>query len=336
MRKLAFSLFLLTLVIVIGTIGYIVIEGWGLFDAFYMTIITLSTVGYMEVHPLSFEGRIFTSLLIFAGVGTAFYVFTMLTETIVSGQLQDFLGRKRLEAKLETLHDHYIICGYGRIGRHICRMIAKEVPFVVVEKDHETVEEIEKEGFLFLEGDATQEEVLKKAGINRAKGLVSVLRSDADNVYITLTARSLNPKLFIIARADEEHVEKKLKRAGSDKVVSPYLIGARRMALTILRPAVTDFLELVTPEEHLELQLEEVRISEKSDLVAKNLLNSQIKQISGVIVLAIKKATGEMIFNPPPEYVFEAGDVVVALGDRKGLARLEELASGQKRLKDFV
>lgn len=329
-------MFLLTLVIVIGTIGYIVIEGWGLFDAFYMTIITLSTVGYMEVHPLSFEGRIFTSLLIFAGVGTAFYVFTMLTETIVSGQLQDFLGRKRLEAKLETLHDHYIICGYGRIGRHICRMIAKEVPFVVVEKDHETVEEIEKEGFLFLEGDATQEEVLKKAGINRAKGLVSVLRSDADNVYITLTARSLNPKLFIIARADEEHVEKKLKRAGSDKVVSPYLIGARRMALTILRPAVTDFLELVTPEEHLELQLEEVRISEKSDLVAKNLLNSQIKQISGVIVLAIKKATGEMIFNPPPEYVFEAGDVVVALGDRKGLARLEELASGQKRLKDFV
>ncbi len=334
-QRLLVALFLLLLVTFVGTLGYILIEGWDFFDALYMTVITLSTVGYGEIHPLSEAGRTFTIFLIFAGVGIAFYVFTMITETIVSGQLQEFLGRRRLEAKLETLHDHYIICGYGRIGRHICHMIAKEVPFVVVEKDPEVVKEIDKEGFLYLEGDATHEEVLKKVGIERAKGLVSVLRSDADNVYITLTARGLNEKLFIIARADEEHVEKKLKRAGADKVVSPYLIGARRMALIILRPAVTDFLELVTPEENLELQLEEVRISDRSDLVGKTLLESGIRQFSGAIILAIKKVTGEMIFNPPPDYVFETGDVVVALGDRKGLARLEEVASGNKRLEEF-
>ncbi|NPA49329.1 MAG: potassium channel protein [Thermodesulfobacteria bacterium] len=335
-ERLFIALFLLILVLFVGTMGYFLIEGWSLFDALYMTIITLSTVGYGEVHPLSEAGRLFTIFLIFAGVGIAFYVFTMVTETIISGQLQDFLGKRRLEAKLETLHDHYIICGYGRIGRHICHIIAKEVPFVVVEKNPQVVKEIEKEGFLYLEGDATHEEVLKKAGIDRAKGLVSVLRSDADNVYITLTARGLNEKLFIIARADEEHVETKLKRAGADKVVSPYLIGARRMALIILRPAVTDFLELVTPEQSVELQLEEVRISDRSDLVGKPLLESGIRQFSGAIILAIKKVTGEMIFNPPPDYIFEAGDVVVALGDRKGLARLEEVASGRKKLKDLL
>ncbi|WP_231887757.1 potassium channel family protein [Thermodesulfatator autotrophicus] len=330
------SLVLLFCIVFAGTFGYFLIEGWNLFDSFYMTIITLSTVGYSEVHPLSHEGRIFTSFLIFAGVGVAFYVFTMITEAVVSGQLQDFLGRKRLESKLETLHDHYIICGYGRIGKHICHMIAKEVPFVVIEKNPKVIEEIDKAGFLYLEGDATQEEVLQKAGIERAKGLVSVLRSDADNVYITLTARGLNSKLFIIARADEEHVEQKLKRAGADKVVSPYLIGARRMALSILRPAVTDFLELVTPTKHLELQLEEVRISSKSDLVGKTLINSQLRKISGAIILAIKKVTGEMVLNPPPDYEFEPGDVLVALGDRESLAALEELAFGRKKLKDFL
>ncbi len=178
--------------------------------------------------------------------------------------------------------------------------------------------------------------MLKKAGIERAKGLVSVLKSDADNVYITLTARGLNPNLFIITRADEEHVEKKLKRAGADKVVSPYLIGARRMALIILRPAVTDFLELATPEQNLELQLEEVRISSRSDLVGKNLIESGIRQFSGAIILAIKKVTGEMIFNPPPDYTFEVDDIVIALGDREGLAKLEEVAEGKRHLKEFL
>jgi len=336
LRQFVYSVALLFVLLLLGTYGYYLLEGWSFFDALYMTVITLSTVGFGEVHPLSPEGRVFTILLIMGGVGVAFYVFTMITETIVSGQLQDFLGRRRIEAKLAALHDHYIICGYGRIGRHICHMIAKEVPFVVIEYNHEVAKEIEKEGFIYFEGDATQEEVLKKVGIERAKGLVSVLKSDADNVYITLTARGLNPKLFIIARADEEHVEKKLKRAGADKVVSPYLIGARRMALIILRPAVTDFLELATPEQNVELQLEEVRVRAKSDLVGKTLMESGIRQFSGAIILAIKKVTGEMIFNPPPDYVFEEDDTVVALGDREGLAKLEEVAAGKRRLKDFL
>ncbi len=336
LQHICFSILSLIILICIGTIGYYLIEGWSFSDAFYMTIITLSTVGFSEVHPLSEAGRYFTIFLILGGVGVALYVFSTVTEAVVSGQLQELLGRQRLEAKIGTLKGHYIICGYGRIGQHICRIIAKEVPFVVVESDPERAQQVEKDGYIYFQGDATHEETLKKVGIDRAKGLVSVLGSDADNVYITLTARSLNPKLFIIARADEEHVMRKLERAGADKVISPYLIGARRMALTILRPAVTDFLELATPEANLELQLEEVRIQAKSELVGKKLIESEIRRFSGAIILAVRKVTGEMIFNPPPEYVLDVNDTLVALGDRKGLARLEEVAAGTRRLKDFL
>ncbi len=336
LRQFFVGLMLLVLLLFVGTLGYYLIEGWPFLDAFYMTVITISTVGFGEIHPLSAGGRIFTVFLILAGVGVAIYVFSAVTEVIVSGQIQNLLGRRRLEYKIETLRDHYIICGYGRIGHHICHIISKEVPFVVVENDPERIKALEDDGFIYYQGDATNEDTLKKVGIERARGLVAVLGSDADNVYITLTARSLNPKLFIIARADEEHVVRKLQRAGADKVISPYLIGARRMAMTILRPAVTDFLELATPEANLELQLEEVRIRAQSDLVGKKLIESGIRQFSGAIILAVRKVTGEMVFNPPPEYVLEAGDTLVALGDRKGLSRLEDVAAGKRRLKEFV
>ncbi len=335
LRQFFIAVLSFLLLIFVGTLGYHLIEGWSVFEAFYMTIITLSTVGFGEIHPLSESGRLFTMFLILGGVGVAIYVFSMVTEAVVSGQLQELLGRRRLEHKIEALKGHYIICGYGRIGRHICRIIAKEVPFVIIENDPEAIKEIEKEGFIYVEGDATHEDVLKKAGIERAKGLVGVLRSDADNVYVTLTARSLNPNLFIIVRADEEMVVRKLERAGADKVISPYLIGARRMALTILRPAVTDFLEVATPETSLELQLEEVSIRANSDLVGKKLIESGIRQFSGAIILAVRKVTGEMIFNPPPEYILEEDDTLVALGDRKGLGRLENVAAGTQRLSEF-
>ena len=336
LRQFLVGVLLLILLLFVGTLGYYLLEGWSISDAFYMTVITISTVGFSEIHPLTEKGRIFTIFLILGGVGVAIYVFSTVTEVIVSGQIQNLLGRRRLEYKIETLRGHYIICGYGRIGRHICHIIAREVPFVVVENDPERIKELENDGFIYFQGDATHEDVLKKVGIERAKGLVAVLGSDADNVYITLTARSLNSDLFIIARADEEHVVRKLERAGADKVISPYLIGARRMAMTISRPAVTDFLELATPEANLELQLEEVRIYAQSDLVGKKLIESGIRQFSGAIILAVRKVTGEMVFNPPPDYVLEPGDTLVALGDRKGLPRLEEVASGKRHLKDFV
>ncbi len=336
LRQFLVGLVLLVLLLFVGTLGYYLLEGWPLFDAFYMTVITISTVGFGEIHPLTSGGRLFTVFLILGGVGVAIYVFSAVTEVIVSGQIQNLLGRRRLEYKIETLRDHYIICGYGRIGHHICHIIAREVPFVVLENDPERIKALEDDGFIYYQGDATNEDSLKKVGIERARGLVAVLGSDADNVYITLTARSLNPKLFIIARADEDHVVRKLQRAGADKVVSPYLIGARRMAMTILRPAVTDFLELATPEANLELQLEEVRIRAQSDLVGKKLIESGIRQFSGAIILAVRKVTGEMVFNPPPDYILEAGDTLVALGDRKGLSRLEDVAAGKRRLKEFV
>ncbi len=335
LRHLLVGIFSFLFLICVGTLGYHLIEGWSLCEAFYMTIITLSTVGFGEIHPLSEFGRLFTIILILGGVGVAIYVFSMVTETVVSGQLQELLGRRRLEHKIAALKGHYLICGYGRIGRHICRIIAKEVPFVVIENDPEIIKEIEKAGFIYIEGDATHEDILKRAGIERAKGLVGVLPSDADNVYVTLTARSLNPKLFIIVRADEERVVRKLERAGADKVISPYLIGARRMALTILRPAVTDFLELATPETSLELQLEEVVVKAHSELVGKKLIESGIRQFSGAIILAVRKVTGEMIFNPPPGYILGEDDTLVALGDRKGLSKLEDVASGVRGLNDF-
>ncbi len=335
LRQFFIALLLLIILLFVGTLGYYLLEGWSLLDAFYMTVITISTVGFGEVHPLTNAGRLFTIFLILGGVGVAIYVFSAVTEVMVSGQIQNILGRRRLEYKIENLKEHYIICGYGRIGHHICHLIARELPFVVVENDPERIKALEESGFIFYQGDATNEDILKRVGIERAKGLVAVLGSDADNVYISLTARSLNPELFIIARADEDHVVRKLQRAGANKVVSPYLIGARRMAMTILRPAVTDFLELATPEANLELQLEEVRITSQSGLVGKKLIESGIRQFSGAIILAVRKITGQMIFNPPPDYIIEAGDTLVALGDRKGLLRLEEVASGKKGLKNF-
>ncbi len=326
LRRLGLGLAFLLALLSFGTVGNYFLEGHSWFKALYFTVVTISTVGYGDIIPQTTAGKIFAMVLIFGGAGLFFYAFGLISEAVLSGAIQNVFGRRQLEKKIQTLKDHYVICGYGRIGKHICNLIAREVPFVVIENDPEVIKEIEADGHLFLESDATQEETLLKAGVERARGLVTVLRSDADNVYITLTARSLNPRIFILARADDERVVKRLKQAGANKVFSPYLIGARRMALAILRPAVTDFLELTTPEINLELQLEEVRLSPRSRLVGKDLVTSRIREVSGAIILAVKKLSGEMVFNPPPHYVLEAGDILIALGERKELARLEDLA----------
>jgi len=329
-KRIALGFFFLIFLLSVGTLGFYFIEGLSFFKALYFTVITISTVGYGDIVPQTEAGKVFAIFLILGGAGLFFYAFGLISEVVLSGTIQNFFGRRQVEKKIQALKDHYIICGYGRIGKHICNLIARELPFVVIENDPAVIEEIEADGFLSIEGDATNEEVLIKAGIERARGLVTVLRSDADNVYITLTARSLNPRIFIMARADDEKVLKRLRQAGANKVFSPYLIGARRMALALLRPAVTDFLELATPEINLELQLEEVRLHSKSPLIGKDLVSSRIREISGAIILAVKKLSGEMVFNPPPNYVLEAGDILIALGERKGLNRLEEVASGKK------
>jgi voltage-gated potassium channel len=330
-RHLRFSIAALVTVIAFGTLGYAMIEGWQAFDALYMTIITLATVGFREVHELSPEGKIFTIVLIISGTGIIAYTLSSLIQFTLEGQLRKILGRKKLESRIGKLRDHYIICGYGRIGHLICREFqSRPTPFVIVEQNPNHIERLEREGYMYVEGDATDDETLQAAGIEHAKGLITAVTSDTDNVYITLTARGLNPKLFILARAGEEGAEKKLMRAGASKVISPYTIGASRMAQAILRPSVVDFIELATASEHLALQIEEIRIAADSVLAGKNLINSGIRQSMGIIIVGIKESDGKMTFNPPPEKNIEPNSVLIILGERPAISQLEKIAGGRQ------
>jgi voltage-gated potassium channel len=331
LRHLRLSVALLVAIIASGTLGYRLIEGWQTFDALYMTVITLSTVGFKEVHNLSPDGKIFTIILIISGTSTIAYTLGRLLQFTLEGQLRRLLGRKKLENRISKLRNHYIICGFGRIGHLICREFqSRPTPFVIVEKDSHLIERLVREGFLFVEGDATDDETLQAAGIDHAKGLITAVTSDTDNVYITLTARGLNPKLFILARAGEEGSEKKLMRAGASKVISPYTIGASRMAQAILRPSVVDFIEIATTSEHLELQIEEITVSVKSELAGKSLIDSGVRQTMNIIIVGIKQTDGQMIFNPAPDKVIEPNSVLIILGQRKAISQLEIIARGKQ------
>ncbi len=328
-RRLRLSIAALVAVIAFGTLGYSLIEGWQTFDALYMTVITLATVGFKEVHELSSQGKAFTIVLIICGTGIIAYTLSSLLQFTLEGQLRKILGRKKLESRISKLRNHYIICGFGRIGHLICREFqSRPTPFVIVEKDPHHIERLDREGYLYVEGDATDDDTLLAAGIDHAKGLITAVTSDTDNVYITLTARGLNPKLFILARAGEEGSEKKLMRAGASKVISPYTIGANRMAQAILRPSVVDFIEIATASEHLELQIEEIAIAADSVLAGKNLVDSGVRQSMGIIIVGIKQTDGKMIFNPPPNKVIEPGSVLIILGQRKSISQLEKIAGG--------
>jgi len=325
-RHLKVSITVMGLLISLGTLGYMGIEGWSFLDSLYMTVITLATVGFKEVHTLDDQGKIFTMLLIVVGVSVLGYIVGSLAQIMFEGQFQRIVGRKKLEKKIEALRDHYIVCGFGRMGALICReFAAKPLPFVVLEKSPEVAEKIEAEGYLFLRGDATDDETLLKAGIKRAKGLISVVASDTENVYITLTARELNPDLYILARSGDEGSDIKLKRAGASKVVSPYLIGGSRMAQAILRPNVVDFIEIATGREHLELQMEEIVIPPDSGFIGENLVSSGFRKETGVMIVGIKKANGHMVFNPESHTKLEEHDTLIVLGEPTAIHKLEDL-----------
>jgi voltage-gated potassium channel len=313
-------------VISFGTIGYTLIEKWPVFDSLYMTIITLTTVGYEEVHALTKAGRMFSILLILFGVGAMLYALGVGARVLLEGEIRDILGRRQLSKKIENIRNHYIICGYGRMGNIICKeMVQNRAPFVVIENNPDVVAAMDKD-ILSMQGDSTQDAVLKQAGIDRAKGLISVLSSDADNLYVVLSARGLNPQLRIVARAGEEGSSQKLLRAGADNVVSPYYIGGIRIAHTLLKPAVVDFIEFATRSQNMELQMEEVRVKEKSQIVDQSLDESGIRKDLGIIIVAIKRETGEMEFNPTSTSIIRKGDTLIAMGRMEQLKAMESLA----------
>jgi voltage-gated potassium channel len=327
----AFAVALLVLIIVGGTIGYVAIEGWGLWDAFYMTIITVTTVGYKEVHELSRFGEVWTVLVLVWGVGAALYTFTLLATVVVEGGLPKRLQQRRHQRMLETIKDHFIICGYGRIGSIVARQFRRQnIPYVVVERDPDRLHAALEDGALGVEADASREEVLTRVGIERARGLIAAVGTDAENVYAVLSARVMRPDLFIVGRAETEDATIKLKRAGADRVLSPYQIGAVQMAQTALRPAVVDFVELATSADSLELAMEEITIAARSPLADQSILAANLRQRYGVIVVGIQREDRRMEFNPDPDVLMRAGDKLVVLGRPESLKRLEAHAAEAK------
>ncbi len=329
LKKIYFAVTILIVMIGGGTVGYSLIEGWSLFESLYMTTITLATVGYSEVHTLSHQGQIFTIFLIIFGVGSIAYTLTSSLQFVVEGQLRQIMGRKKLQSKIKKLENHYIICGYGRIGRQICKQFAsKPLPFIVIDNSVASVQRLEEDGFLYINADATEDETLIQAGIERAKGLITAVSTDSANVYIVLSARGINPDLFIMARASEDGTEKKLLSAGANKVVSPYSMGAYRMAQAVLRPSVVDFIDIATGHNNIELQLDEIPVAKTSSLVGKPLLDSGIRKDLGLIIVGIKNGNA-MSFNPSAQTIIQAGDTLIALGEQPEIRKLEQIAANK-------
>jgi voltage-gated potassium channel len=324
---------LMAVVMVGGAAGYMLIEGWGLWDSVFMTVTTITTVGYQEVHPLSRSGEIFTVALILGGVGTFFYSFTLFLTLIVEGNLAERWERRRRNRMLDALANHFIVCGYGRIGQTIAREFARQsIPFVIIERDLERMQAAMDAGYLAVEADASSEDVLRRVQIGKARGFIAAVGTDAENVYAILTARLLKPDIFIVGRAETEDAKTKLRRAGADRVISPYHIGAQQLAQTALRPAVVDFVQLATTSENLELNMEQVRIRAGSPLAGRSLIEAGLRQRFGVVVVGIQRGDGHMEFNPPPETVMRDGDDLVVLGRATSLRELESAALAETRV----
>ncbi len=326
LRNLRMIFTLLAVLALIGTVGFHFIEGWNWFDSFYTVLITVTTIGANDAR-MSETGRAFSVFVIIVGVGLVFLAIGALASALLEFELLKFFGRRRMEREISRLSKHVIICGAGRVGRSVAReLMLKPAPFVIIENNQQKMLKLDP-AWLVFEGDATQEQTLRQVRVESASGLVAAATTDAINLYIVLTARSLNPKLKIIARASEEDAEKHLRKAGADIVISPYIFAGHRIAQSFLRPNVIDFLDLATASDRqMDLELAEVRVEASSPFAGKTLAGSQIRQTMNVIVLAIKKAEG-MHFNPEPDDKIEAGDYLIAMGEPGGLRRLEECAS---------
>jgi voltage-gated potassium channel len=325
-RRFFYTIAAIALVLAIGTAGFTLIEHWPPFDSFYMTLTTMTTVGYAEVHPLSHTGRIFNSFLIIFGVAAIFIAIGAMTQTIIEMEFGEVLSQRRNKRMIDKLENHFIICGYGRVGRGATEELARAgVPFVVIDADPERVQRAMLAGLMAVNADATRDQTLHDVGITRARGLVAALATDADNLFTILSAKGLNERLYIATRAAEEGAEQKMRRAGADAVLAPYALTGHRLAQCLLRPHVVQFLDLTTQNIGLNVDIEQVTVGESGEFQPKSIRDMQIRRDLGVIVLAIRKQDGRMIFNPPADTVIVGGDCLIVMGQQENLHRLETL-----------
>ncbi len=326
-RKLIILFSILFIILLIGTIGFVLIEGdkdWNLLDSFYFTLITLTTIGYGETHNLSRSGRIFTIFLIFFGVGTTYYIITTTAQIILEGHLRNYFWRKRMTKSIDKLRGHYIICGYGRIGSYVCDELYRiGIPFVIIENGK--IEELERIGYLFIQGDASNDQVLLEAGIMNARALVIAVGNDPDSVFITLSARDIRKDIYILARFEQLGSDKKLMKAGANKVISPHLVSGGRMLQLLLKPTVTDFLDLATSPVMIELTFEEIKIKQDSKYIGLTLEQSALRKDFGVIVVGIQDKELVMKFNPSPNTTINEDDVIIVLGNFEQINKLKKL-----------
>ena len=319
-------------IIILGVLGYMLFEGWSFMDALYMTVITVTTVGYKEVHELDTTGRLWTMALLITGVGTLFYAAVSSVELAVEGAVGGYFERRRMKAELSKLNGHYILCGFGRVGRQVAREFALDgVPFVVVDNDPQGVEDCLAEGYLAMLGEASDDASLEEAGTRRARGLITAVDSDAENVFVVLSARKINPHLHIVARASSEESAVKLEMAGADRTLSPYAVGGRRLASLATQPFIVDFLDIVTRgEEGIEFRLEEFSVPKESPLANHTIGELQIGEKTGAIVLAIRSPEGKFDTTPSAQDIIHPGDTLIVLGSLGQLSRLEQLMRSQE------
>ena len=323
MKHLKWTFIAALTVIATGTLGYMALEGWDPLDAFYMTIISITTTGFAEVRPLSPAGRVLTIFLIVAGVSSLAYLGGKAIQELLESQI---LGRRNVNKQVNKLRNHYIVCGYGRLGRPICaELIGTHSEFVVIEKNEDRIKQISDANMLYVHGDATNDDVLIQAGIKNARGLIAVLASDADNVYVTLSARELNNHIFIVTRAIGEEAEKKLIRAGANRIVKPYEIGALRMAHLLVRPGVVDFMDIVARKSGVDLALEEIMVRHGSELNGITLADSTLRQRLNIIIVAIYRTESEFIYNPKSSETIREGDRLIAIGEWENLQQLNKM-----------
>jgi voltage-gated potassium channel len=327
-RKILKIIALIVLIIAVGVVGLMVIEGWSFLDSLFMTVITISTVGYREVHPLSNEGKVLIILLIFVGVGTFVYIISSIVEYLIEGRLAGVIGRRKMRKQIETLKNHCIVCGFGRVGYEVAQEFSRNgADFVVIENNPERIKICVSKGYLCIEGDASSDEKLREAGIHRARGLISAVDSDASNVYVTLSSKSLNKDIFVVARSERKESEKKLRAAGADRVISPTGIGGRRLASQLLQPAVIEFLDVVMHSADIELFMEEMKVVEGSHFIGMTMAGARKKYVEGANILAIVKAEGDkMKVKSSADTAIAKDDMLIAIGTREQLRQLEVLA----------